>query len=443
MQRRHERLLACAVLAWLVSAIVNLLTGPSLGHDEAMFALIARGEVPPWIYRSRGVVALGEIGVALGGADWQLRIANTLVGVALPLAVFAAGRAAFDSTTGAWAAAAIAGAHPMVMQNARLLGDLPAAAGVVAGIAVLAHELSRDDGPRWRIVLAAPAFAAAFYMRYASAPVIALAGVAALVLWLRVIIARPLPVLAAAATFVMLLVPHALHAVRETGSVLGVLEFAATVPRRAYVGEGLVTYVTSNPFVFYGALVAPLMLAAFVTLARVRRRAPWLLGIVAIGQLVAIGLQSHATPRYVFIAVALLVVLGVATVRAYVPVRIAIALVIAAWLGATIVTVVSNVRVTASRAPTVAAADVVRADRKTPCVILAPFVIQTLEWYTGCEGVDTASFDRNALFPDRDRYLITVPYRELDVAAFAATHGIVLDELPTRDPRARVFRLRR
>src|SRR5947207_1929876 len=44
--------------------------------------------------------------------------------------------------------------------------------------------VGRDAGPRWRLVAAAPLLAAAFYLRYGSAPVIALAlGAAGLIWW--------------------------------------------------------------------------------------------------------------------------------------------------------------------------------------------------------------------------------------------------------------------
>src|SRR5258706_386319 len=190
-----RRLLAWALVVWCVLALLGLVLGPTLGHDEAAFALAARGEAPPaeWLYRSDGTIAIARLGIALGGAPWQLRLASTLLGPLVVIAVYAVGRAAFSARTGAWAAAVIAGAHPMVLRNAELLSDLPATACVLGGIAVLVGELERDGGPRWTVVAAAPLFAGAFYVRYGSAPVVAFAIAAAGLVWGRSVVRRPMP----------------------------------------------------------------------------------------------------------------------------------------------------------------------------------------------------------------------------------------------------------
>ena len=439
----ERKLLGAAMLGWASIAVMNLVAGPPLGHDEAAFANLARGGLDTWLYRSRGTARLAELGVAIGGADWQMRLASAVAGLGLILAVFAVGRAVFGAGTGAWAAAVIAGAHPMVVRNTDLLGDLPAAAAVVLGMAVLAGELSRSDGPRWRVVLAAPAFAAAFYLRYGSAPVIAIAGLAALGLWWRSIATRPWPIVATVAAFAALMVPHGVHSLQVTGTVLGVLRLSSGVPRRDYVGEGLVTYLTSNPFVYYGALVAPLMIAAFGGLGRtLRSRAAWFLAIVALGQLIAIGLHSHAQPRYVFVAVALLVVLGVETLSAIARPRLALAAVGAAWLGVALATVHHDREIARSRDTILAAAAAIVADRRgAPCIVIAGKVPQ-LMWYTRCDGELIDKAGPEVLAPWRARYLVSTPYTPLDGLAFAAAHGLTVFELPTGNIRARVWVVR-
>ena len=149
------------------------------------------------------------------------------------------------------------------------------------------------------------------------------------------------------ALLAVLLVPHLLRSLEATGTMLGILKVSAGMPRRAYVGEGLVTYLTSNPFLFYGALIAPVAVLGLLGLPWVRRKAPWYLGLIAIAQLMSLGLQSHGQPRYVFVATALFVVLGVDRVSrldltrlarrmgvsAEDGVAIAAALVATSWLG--------------------------------------------------------------------------------------------------------------
>jgi 4-amino-4-deoxy-L-arabinose transferase-like glycosyltransferase len=446
----ERRLALAAVAAWLAVAIVALAFGPPLGHDEAAFSVAARGDGPPWLYRSTGVIAIAHVGVALGGADWAMRVASVVVGAGVVVGGFAVGRAAFDERAGAWAAAVIAGAHPFALRSAELIGDLPATACVLLGIAVLIEELRRDGGPRWRVLGVAPAFAAAFYFRYGSAPVIALAGAAAAALWWRSIARRPLPVVTAAALFVALLAPHALHSLETTGSLLGVLEVSARMPRRAYVGEGLVTYLTSNPFLFYGGLVAPVMLAGLAGVVRKPSRPAIFLAVVAVGQIVAIGLQSHAQPRYVYVATALLVVLGVDGVarfaedRKLAGRRFALALVALAWLGCAIAIVPYTRWLSRERGFIVAAAAAIRTDAAgRPCVANARVVTQ-LMWYTGCEGY--LYKPETGLPPapqNKLEYVVSVPHALIEPTSPLVRQWTMLETDEPDTPRAHVWRIDR
>ncbi len=442
----ERRLLLAAVLAWLAVAVLSIVLGPPLGHDEAAFAVSARGGGPPWVYRSAGVTEIARIGVLLGGADWQLRIASALLGTLVVVGAYAAGAAAVSARTGAWAAAVIAGAHPLALRSSELIGDLPATGGVLLGLAIVASELSRDEGPRWRIVLAGPAFAFAFYVRYGSAPVIAIAGVAAALLWWRAILRRPLPVLCAALVFVLLLLPHVVQSLSATGKLLGILQVSAKMPRRAYAGEGLVTYLTSNPFRYYGGLVAPLMLAG---LAGLVRPAPcWrpriFLGIVALGQMFAIGFQSHAQPRYIFVAIVLLVVLGVDAVSRFSLPRLRIAalpLVVLAWISVVVIVPLYTRFLSDARAPVVAAASAVRADAGTAkCLVVAKVVTQ-LMWYTRCSELRFTKSTNVPPWPhDRQIYVVSVPRAFMAIEAVTEPQPAPVRELAVPLP-ARVWRV--
>jgi hypothetical protein len=447
----ERRLLAAAIGAWAVVTLLGIATGPPLGHDEAAFSVLARGgSAATWLYRSSGVIALAKLGVALGGSEWAIRIASALTGFGVVAGVFAVGRAAFPDDggrTGAWAAAVIAGAHPMVLRSAELIGDLPATGCMLAGIALLAGELARQDGPRWRLVAAAPAFAGAFYLRYGSAPVIAIAGGAALVLWWRQILRRPAPVFATTAAFTALLVPHCVQSLRATGSLFGILEVSSQMPRRAYVGEGLVTYLTSNPLMFYGALVAPLMIAGLGALVRPpgARRSVWFLGAIAVGQIAAIGLQSHAQPRYIFVATCLLVLLGVAFVRRALPPRprLALALVVLSWLGCAIAVVPYNVHLARLRAPLMTAANTIRADAQGQRCIVVARVVTQLAWYTGCDVMLLRDPTRLDPLPDGVRaYLASVPHGTTGPDVAAATLHRTASPIATHEELSQVWQLR-
>jgi 4-amino-4-deoxy-L-arabinose transferase-like glycosyltransferase len=465
-----RRLFTAALLAWATVALIGLLFGPTLGHDEASFALTADGRAPPgsWLYRSQGTVWIARIGIALGGAEWQMRLASAVLNSLAIVAAYAVGRVAFSPRTGAWAAAVLAGAHPMALRSVELLSDLPATAGVLGGIAILISELDRkgadplpageagrappprlaslvdrDGGPRWRIVLAAPVFAATFYVRYGSAPIIAFAIAVACALWIRAVVRRPWPMLALVGVLALLLIPHALRSREFTDTSLGILRISAAMPRRAYIGEGLVTYLTSNPFVYYGALVAPVMVAGLVGVVRIRRKAPWYLAIIAVGQLVTLGLQSHGQPRYVFVATALLVVLGVATLAQsrFARPRIALALVVASWLGVIVAAPIYYHHVHNTRAQIVHAGAVLRdASAGRPCVAVA-LIVPQLMWYSPCR-VFIVGLVEDPLPADHVRYAVSFASWPIDVPRLLARLHLEATPIPTRDPRASIWELR-
>lgn len=423
------------MLAWLVTGVANLVFDPWLGYDESAFAAVARGDAAAfWLYRSRGVVTLAQLGQLFGESPWIMRIPFLVVDLALPLAVYLAGKSAFDARTGAWSAAVIVTSHQLLAQNGYVLGDVPATAGIVLGVAIVCGELARESGPRWSLLLAAPAFAGAFYGRYGSVPVIAAACLLAPIVWWRGVRARPLVVLATGALLALLLVPHVVHSLRATDSVLGVLTTSAGVPRRAYVGEGLVTYVTTNPFVYYGVLVAPCLVAAFVGVVRRPTRAKLYLVLVALAQIFAIGIQSHGQPRYIFVATTLLAVVGIDAIRPMRAPRIALALVAAGWLVATI----SVERRAASHEDTrlsiAAVGRVIQRDADRPCLVIAHSVPEVV-WATKCDVVQWyPGIAPLTLDPPRALYIV-------QTAVGGPIEGSGT-ELPTGHAKARVWKLR-
>jgi len=310
LNERIDRLLfAFALVAWCVAIIAQLAIAMPLRHDEAAYVVGAQrwlsGAPNVWLYRSIGTELLTLPGVAANASPAWIRIVPSLFTLLVPVGAWALARAAFPGrNVGGWAAAVIASAHPMLLVVADILGDLPAAGLILVGLAILLREIER---PSWRLALAAVACAAGFYVRYGSVPaLVAIAG--------ATVICYPRPralALLAAATIVLAL-PHVWFSHVQTGATLGVLEVAASSTKLDYLGQGLVTYLTSNPLLLFGVLVAPVMLLGVVGTIAIRERPARYLGLVAIATLVLLGLRSHAQPRYAFLVVALLVVVGVA-----------------------------------------------------------------------------------------------------------------------------------
>jgi 4-amino-4-deoxy-L-arabinose transferase-like glycosyltransferase len=337
--------------------------------------------------------AIAAPGIWLGDTERALRVIPLVLGVGFVLATWLLARRTVGAVGAAWAVVVLAGSRSVVRLSTDLLSDVPAAACLIAALAVIVDEVDRADGPRWRIVLAAPLLAAALYVRYGSAVPIAVIVVAALAVGARTLARRPLPVIATAILFVALLVPHFVQARAATGSALGILLASRGVPQQEYLAQGLVTYLTSNPFQFYGTLT-PIAMVAGVTALRVREPRRLLVWLVAVGSLVAIGLTTHAQARYILVSIALLVVLGVDQIlrglsalppRAR---RVASFAIVGALVAVWLLLLVKQRRIDENRRHamrgTLAAAQAIRADAHGERCAVVGYHSTQLEWYSGC-----------------------------------------------------------
>jgi hypothetical protein len=389
---------AAGLTVWVANALIRLFSAYPLGHDEAQYALAARdmfaGAEPRWFYVSRGMNAIAGPGVLAGGSECALRFVPFVFGIGFVLATWQLARRTVGEATAAWTVAVLAGSRSYIGNSVELLSDMPAAACLIAATAMIAGELSREDGPRWRVVLVAPLLSAALYIRYGSCVPIAILAVLAGVLGWRTIGRRPAPVVVTGLVFVALFVPHAVMAIRTTGSPFGVLLDSKSVPLHRSMLDGLVTYVTSNPIVFYGILSPPVMLAGLFAVRRERRIG--LLWLAAIADIVALGMITHAQVRYIFFGTALLVILGTDVIRRMIAAQaprvrtalgaFAIAATVTAWVTVTFGSIEHRARRAASIRGTLAAAEAIRSDAKgSPCHVMGDPYTQ-LEWYGGCSS---------------------------------------------------------
>lgn len=428
MDPRLDRwLLVVALVTWCTAIVVQLAIAMPLRHDEAAYVVGAQrwlaGAPSMWLYRSLGTELLALPGVAADASPPWIRIVPALVTFLVPFGAWALARAAFPGRhLGGWAAAVLASAHPMLLVVADILGDLPAAGLLLVGVAVLVREIERP--PSWRLALAAVACAAAFYMRYGSTPALAAIGGATVACY-----PRPRALAIFAGTGALLAIPHVWFSYAHTGETLGVLEVAASSTRLDYVGQGLVTYLTANPLYLYGVVAAPMMLLGVWGAIALRERPARFLGLVGVGTLVALGLRSHAQPRYAFFFVAVFAILGVAQLARWIAPRprlqraLATALVIAmvasvAW---TIRTQRSRIAVPAHIA---ALGQAIRRDARGPCRLEAVRTPQ-LVYYSGC--VPAAWPDAP---PGTHLYLVSLPDHPVtappSAVPLAGTSGNVL-----------------
>jgi hypothetical protein len=385
---------AAGLLVWIVNAAIIWLAGSPLGHDEAQYVLSAAdllaGDPPRWFYASSGMSVIALPGAMLGG-EIAARFPTFVLGIAFVLAAAGLAWRTYGAMTAAWVVAVLAGLRSMMGMSADLLSDLPATAFLLAGTLVMVTEVIQRTELRWRVVLAAPLLACALYLRYASCIPIAILGVATLVLGWRAIARRPLPIIATAAAFLVLLVPHLRTAYAETGSPLGILLASKDVPGKTWFAQGLATYVTANPIHYYGLLAAPVFLAGLGAIVRFRDRATLLLWIVAVTDIAALGVVSHAQARYIFFPLALLVILGVETIRILIGERRVLAIgcaiaVVAAWVLVATGQVYRSAHRWETTATTRAAASAIAADASgVTCHVVGDAFAQ-LEHYSGCRS---------------------------------------------------------
>ncbi|HTR54771.1 MAG TPA: glycosyltransferase family 39 protein [Kofleriaceae bacterium] len=440
-------LLGFAAVQWLASLAVQVCASRPLGYDEAQYADAARdwlaGRASQLFYLSPGMNPIAAIGIALGGGERAMRVVPALLALVLAFAVWQLARRTSDELTATWTVSLLATARQFSQHGADLLSDLPAATCLIAATFVIAGELAREDGPRWRFVVVAPLAALAIYLRYGSCIPLAVLGVSALALGLRSFSRRPAPVVVAVLGFAALLVPHAVTAMRLTGSPLGILVAGSTVP---YGGVGLVTYVTANPSAYYGWLLPPVLVAGIVAIGWVRDRGRALLWMTAIGDIAFVGLVTHARARYIVFGLVLLAILGVDLVRHAIATRsprvqrafgaCALATLAAVSIRNGPATVRAARYADRSAAPTLAAGAAIRADAAdSPCIVFG-YHDSELEWHTHCVTVlvlDPAELARKRVYVVRD----AIPNREEpDLDAFPGKHALVLDE-----PDVRVIRL--
>ncbi len=360
----------------------------------------------------------------MGGSERALRMVPLFAGVLFLFAAWRLAHRVTDPDSARWVVGVLAGAHPMVRFSADLLSDFASAACLLAALTIIVEELKDPShGPRFRLVGAAPLLAASFYIRYGSCLSIAIIILVSLMAGGRAIARRRMPVVAMLSLFGMLVIPHVIHSMSETRSAAGILLLSGSVPGKA--GEGLVTYVSGNVLATYGFVVAPLMIVGVLRGWSDR----WLvvLRLIAVAQIIVLGLTTHAQSRFVFLATALLVVCGVQAARRLrtrtTRLRpalnaMATAAIVASWAGGLAAGVWAPRARAASYRPTLLASEAIREDAQgVECEVLGRHTAQ-LDWYSGCRAVLVVSDD--AIFADAPVYAVRRGSDSWDIKSITA-----------------------
>lgn len=322
-RRRDLALFGAALILFAVALVRQVAVGAPLGPDEAIYATGGRELVDGTaasafgLHRSIGMKVLAAPGAAAGGAEWALRAIGLAASLAFLVAYRGLGARVVGRWPAAWAAAAMVTSFGLERRGGELLSDVPSLLLLVLALHVIVRELDRPgEGarPGTGLLLVAPLAAAAFYLRYGVTTALAGAALAAAALWWRQVSIGRGVALATAALFLLLLLPHALHALHETGSALGILEASGEAAHRAYLGEGLVQFPLALALEG-GPVVLVLVVVGAVDGARRlrqpgRERAVAFVWLVSVFHIVATGLLVHAEFRYFFLGVAGLTLLG-------------------------------------------------------------------------------------------------------------------------------------
>ncbi|MFI1971876.1 glycosyltransferase [Streptomyces cinnamoneus] len=397
---------------------------PHFGHEEAVYANKARSwlEGTPdagWgLYRPVGLPALGYVALTVHNSVGTLRVVALCV-VLFTLTVTYVVAARWTTPRRAVVVTLLLlGGLGFLRRVPEFLNDIGSTGLLLMVVFLVALA---QEKPRSRAVLGLPfVIVPAFYFRYGVVGNLLAVFLAALVAYgPRAWAAQWRRLLWAALLVALGLVPHLVHAVHATGSPLGVMTWATSQANRAFFGDGLLYYVATFPYRLAGDLGAVVMVAGILALvAAVRRvhsagasrtegsedRRRVFLGLTALFMFVVLGCTSHGEPRFVYVPVVLLTVLGVQNLAERSGRWSAQTLTAVGVLASLSVLVTAQVvGHGAMRGPsrlsesTVPVARSLTSDR--PCLVVSGYEPE-MGWYSGCDAVTYAQYEERAVPPD-------------------------------------------
>ncbi|MEP6638093.1 MAG: glycosyltransferase family 39 protein [Chloroflexota bacterium] len=315
------------------SAAAALHSG-ALTWDESVYASQARSlvtDVPSAgfeIYRPPGLPLIGLLTAPFGFGDASLRLTAVGLGLLSLLLLWALARSIYGPTAALVALVGIVGSPVLLAELRMFHNDLPSVALLLLLMLLLWHEFEVRPEPSRLVLTAGVIAAAAFYLRYGTAPAIAGIAIAALLVWPGKVRHHPRLMGATIAIGIALLLPHLVESMVRLGSPLGIITSAADQVNTTGPIVSTWQYLRWLPRQIAGTATVLIIAAAIAIVAAVihsvreRRLAPgsrqliWLMVAATIASVGTV-LVSHAERRYVLFPLGLVAIAGSASVVAW------------------------------------------------------------------------------------------------------------------------------
>jgi hypothetical protein len=457
---KAELILVVLGVAALFATLAYVLPDGPLGHDESVYALKARSwlEGTPTtgfgIYRPLGMPMVGLVVLQVSDAEVAFRIAAALLGAGTVIAMWAIGRTMLGPVGALIGTATFVVSESYLRRATEFLNDLLSAGLLLAVLFFVWLHFERYPN-RWWLLAAAPAAAAAYYVRYGTVLGLVVIAVVAGAIWFRRLGDSWRQIAATAGLLLALLLPGFWYSRQVTGSILGVFNAARTAVGGG--GGGLADYAEWFPEHLAGTFGAIMMVAAMVytvMVALLAKRDPRLapaartaafLTITALALTFLLGLFTHGEPRFVYLPLMALLLVGGQAVAVLVqrlaatPQRVAagVLIAIAAYALATGGGAMANRMdaITGSRDVLAETGAVVHGDAGGETCTLQAAYIPQLTWYSVCATfgfgytgpVEDAAY--LTLFEDADRQPTPAQLDDL----LAGTGGVPITVVPDDD----------
>jgi Dolichyl-phosphate-mannose-protein mannosyltransferase len=321
--------LAIAALIW--AGLQN--AEPYLGHEEAVYANKARS----WLdgtpdsgwdpFRPIGLPVLGYLALAVHNDVGAVRVVALVLLLSTLAVTYLVAKTWTTPRQAIIVLLVVLAGLGFMRRTPQFLNDIGTTGLLLIVLYLLIIVIERNR-PAF-LLLAVLAAVGAFYLRYGAAGSLLAIIVAAVLAygprawWTYRRMLGP-----ALALGVVGLTPHLVHAWQLTGSPLGLVFWATEKANRTFVGDGLVYYVSTLPFRIGGDLGGVVMIAGLVAawfaVRRLRRgearpadRRRVFLALTCVLQVVLLGLATDGEPRFIFLSVILLTILGVQSICEY------------------------------------------------------------------------------------------------------------------------------